>query len=257
MTKIFVSYARADIKQVKRIVRTLTDVGFDFWMDTRNLESGDSWPEEITKAIIDCSKFLLFMSVASMASDNVKREIQIAYENSKRILILRLDSSKVSRTMSYQLASIQWIDYSAPDWNERIAIALKSRAKPRGLSHSRKPRSGAITPRSRNKAILTTQSMISDLEEMFSAGKTLYEDQYTNALTRIEELRRSIDVNWNMDSRYGRVSSKAHVLSKVAEIGALVEQLQDTRLHRSRDKREAIRKELRSLLDDLNSDMKI
>jgi hypothetical protein len=256
MAKIFVSYARADIKHVKRIVRALTDVGFDFWMDTRNLESGDSWPEEITKAIIDCSKFLLFMSVASMASDNVKREIQIAYENSKRILILRLDDSRVSRAMSYQLASIQWIDCSLPDWNERIAIALKSRAKPREGSRSHRPPGRAIPPGSRNNAAPTTQAMISELQGMFSAGKTLYEDQYTNALTRIEELRHSIDANWNTGSRYGRVSSKAHVLGKVAEIGALIEQLQDIHLRRAQGRSEGIRRELRSLLDHLNSEIK-
>ena len=170
MTKIFVSYARDDAKIVKRILRELNEFGFDFWMDTRNLQSGDSWPEEITDAILDSSKFLLFMSAASMASDNIKRETQIAYENKKRIIILRLDETKIPKSLNYQLAAIQWTDYSSTTWKTRIAMALRGRSKPSSSRES------AMKPPPVKPQIIRTrgaQKITSELENIFSASGNL------------------------------------------------------------------------------------
>jgi hypothetical protein len=76
MAATFVSYARNDIKLVKKITREMHSQGLEYWMDTRNLQGGKTWPGAITKAISDCDKFLLIVSRASMVSDNVRREVQ-------------------------------------------------------------------------------------------------------------------------------------------------------------------------------------
>ena len=74
--------------------------------------AGDSWPEEITNAILKRpEKFLLFISAASMGSDNIRREVQIAYENNKKIIILKLEDVEIPISLKYQLAGIQWTEY--------------------------------------------------------------------------------------------------------------------------------------------------
>ena len=124
MAGIFVSYARKDIELVKQIMSELHNLGFDYWMDARNLQGGERWTEEIADAILKCEHFLLFISTPSMESDNVAREVQIAYENHKKIILLRLDKVEIPKSLKYQLAGLQWTEYSASDWKSRLAIAL-------------------------------------------------------------------------------------------------------------------------------------
>jgi hypothetical protein len=124
MSKVFICYARKDVEQVKSVVNEIHDLGFDYWMDTRNLQSGDLWTKEIAEAILACEKILLLLSQASMNSDNVRREVQLAYENKKSFVLLRLESLEIPAHLTYQLAGIQWIERSAPDWKPRLAIAL-------------------------------------------------------------------------------------------------------------------------------------
>ncbi len=124
MGYIFVSYAWDDSQKVNRIIHELKSLGFEFWRDVENIESGKDLREEITRVIQNCSKFLLCLSAASMISDNVKREVQLAYENKKKIIILRLEDQPISPSLRYQLAGIQWTDYSSADWKPRIVIAI-------------------------------------------------------------------------------------------------------------------------------------
>ncbi len=124
MKKIFVSYGRPDLHQVQQIVQELGNIGLDFWMDTRNLQTGDLWTREISKGIDDCGAFLLFMSANSMASDNVRREVQLAFEKKRKIFLLRLDTVQIPEEFQFMLAGIQWVDYSSYDWKTRLVWAL-------------------------------------------------------------------------------------------------------------------------------------
>ena len=254
MAGIFVSYARKDIKQVRRILREIHALGFDYWMDTRNIQSGDIWPEEITNAILDCKKFLLFMSAASMASDNVQREIQIAYENKKKIIILRLENVEIPKSLKYQLARIQWTEYSAPDWKTRIAIALRSRSKP---AAPKKPPTSSLQLKTKMDGILQAQKIASELETVFSSGASFYQDQCTTILARIDGLHNLINNHWAKTSTvYQRLMPRMHLLEKVNAINDLVMEFRDTCPPGSQVKRRAIQRELKSLLDDLNHEMK-
>ncbi len=131
MADIFVSYARVDKERVEKIVNDLKSSGYDFWMDVQGIEGGKYWPEAISKAILECRILLLFMSPASMASDNVRNEVQIAFEERKVIVILMLEDAEIPPAMRYQLAGRQRIDCKLPDWQIRTVEALgNSNIKP-------------------------------------------------------------------------------------------------------------------------------
>jgi hypothetical protein len=124
MSDIFVSYARKDIDRVNQIMEDLHQSGFDYWMDRDDIRTGADWREAITAAISGCKIFLLFMSIASMDSDNVQREVRIAHKFRKPIIILRLENVDLPNTMLYMLEGIQWTEFSDPDWQRKITQEL-------------------------------------------------------------------------------------------------------------------------------------
>src|SRR5690349_19398984 len=124
MASIFVSYARKDIEQVQHIMQALSSLGYDYWMDRQKLRGGDLWTKEIPEAIDACVVLLFFMSANSTISDSVRREIHLAFEKKKKILILRLDQAEIPPQLQFVLAGIQWIDLSDEDWKARLVRAL-------------------------------------------------------------------------------------------------------------------------------------
>lgn len=120
MTKIFISYACKDIKRVKRIVNDIHSLGFDCWMDKRNLQGGDIWTNEIVKAISSCDIFLLFMSSGSMTSDSVRHEVQ------------------------FQLAGIQWLKARGRNWRLQLIAALEGEYLLEHTAHKQINASGKI-----------------------------------------------------------------------------------------------------------------
>src|SRR5574341_807559 len=123
-TKIFISYANSDFPRVKGVASKLQELGFDVWMDVKDLQGGDLWRPEIVQAITECDVFLFFMSSASMHSINVRREVDLGSEKRKKIIPIRLDSSDIVQELQFQLAGIQWIDASRSDWILKLLAAL-------------------------------------------------------------------------------------------------------------------------------------
>src|SRR5688572_32175508 len=120
MSKLFVSYAHEDAANVQTIVRELQDLGFDIWIDSRGLKGGALWGPEIVKAIANCDFFLLFVSSNSTKSDNVRREVDLAYKNGRKIIPVRLEKVDIPSEWDYPLAGIQWIEYEKSDSVSRL-----------------------------------------------------------------------------------------------------------------------------------------
>ncbi len=126
MSRLFISYSRADGAIVKKIVKRLRDLSFDIWIDT-GVIGGRKFNEEIAKAIAECDFFLLFISTNSMSSDYIVKEVDVAHEKDKKIILLRLDDVLIPSKLSMQLAGIQWINaQQSREWFSQLLIALGS-----------------------------------------------------------------------------------------------------------------------------------
>ncbi len=123
-TKIFISYANDDFPRVHDVSSKLQELGFDVWMDIKNLHGGKLWRPELVQAIRECDAFLIFISVTSMQSVNVRREVDLASEKGKKIIPIRLDAIDIVQELQFQLAGIQWLDASKSDWVLKLLIAL-------------------------------------------------------------------------------------------------------------------------------------
>ena len=78
---IFVSYAHPDLLIVRKLVAFLKSTGLEVWFDKERLLAGQDWESEITKAIKQCSLFLVNISSNSLERRGVyQKEIRIALD---------------------------------------------------------------------------------------------------------------------------------------------------------------------------------
>ena len=110
MSQIFVSYSRRDLEIVDSIVEEIEAAGIGVWIDREDIKAGKTWRVQIVEAIATCDAFVLMLSSNSAASDNVRREIDLAQDAGCAVFILKLDPVKLPAEMLYQLVGLQHIE---------------------------------------------------------------------------------------------------------------------------------------------------
>jgi hypothetical protein len=111
MRHIFVSYSRIDGDVVDQIVARLEQDGFKIWIDREEIKAGELWHETVVQAIDNAYAFILMLSPNSTASDNVRREVDLAEDANKELVPVLLAPVNLPANLRYQLAGIEWIEY--------------------------------------------------------------------------------------------------------------------------------------------------
>jgi len=109
---VFISYSRQDTATVDHIVSRLKSDGFEVWIDRANIKGGDLWTVAIVEAIDTADSFVLMLSPSSTASDNVRKEVQLAQDAKRKLFPLLIAAVTLPPQFRYQLAGIQLIDYA-------------------------------------------------------------------------------------------------------------------------------------------------
>ena len=128
--KLFVSYASVDRDRVRSLADELTAQAFEVWIDVDGIAAGESYGPEIADGIRSAHAVLLMSSQASLASRNVRQEIQLAWKYDRPILPVLLETLTFPDELAYWLEGAQWIDLTAlPDgeWIDRIRSTLARR----------------------------------------------------------------------------------------------------------------------------------
>jgi hypothetical protein len=125
MTQVFTSYSRRDKEPVDQIVEVIEKTGIDVWIDREDIKAGNMWRVQIVEAIDTCAAFLLMLSPNSTASDNVRKEIDLAEGSERPIFAVMLQPVKVPAEMRYQLAGLQVIDVQKLGFEEAVARLLE------------------------------------------------------------------------------------------------------------------------------------
>jgi hypothetical protein len=107
---VMVSYSSKNRTEVMRWVHRLRSAGVAVWIDQGGIDGAQRWGEEIVNAIDSCKTVLLMISRTSMESENIMKEVSLAWESGKKFLPLRLEEAKIPKSMQYQLAGIQHIN---------------------------------------------------------------------------------------------------------------------------------------------------
>ncbi|MGB8980847.1 MAG: toll/interleukin-1 receptor domain-containing protein [Anaerolineales bacterium] len=148
-TRIFLSYAHKNTAKVLPVVQELEKLGFDVWIDKYDLKGGELWSGEIARAISRCHHYVLFISRASIRSDSIRREVDLAYTSKRRMILVRLDAAEIPAEIAFQTSGVQWIDARDQDWMSRLLVALGSKAHAPSMSRPKNTRS---KPRAKKEA---------------------------------------------------------------------------------------------------------
>jgi TolB-like protein/Tfp pilus assembly protein PilF len=104
---IFISYSRHDSEQALLLADELRANGMSVWIDQHGIEAATSWSSEIVQALDDAKAVIVLLSASSVISDNVVRELSLAFEAKKTILPVDLEPIALPTQLRYQLAGIQ------------------------------------------------------------------------------------------------------------------------------------------------------
>ncbi len=105
---IFVSYAHKDSDRVFPVLEELDRRGYRVWYDD-GIAPGSEWPENIAQHLDGCAVTLAFISPASIASANCRREVTFALSKRKPFLGIVLEETAMSLGMEMQLSAQQCI----------------------------------------------------------------------------------------------------------------------------------------------------
>lgn len=115
ISSAFLSYAREDLATAQKLKRDLSLRGFKIWADFEDLQPGQKWRFEITKAIRECDFFIALLSKSAITKKGyVQKEIREALEivelvppGSIYLLPVRADDSEPAHP---SLVDLQWVD---------------------------------------------------------------------------------------------------------------------------------------------------
>jgi hypothetical protein len=82
----------------------------DVWIDREDIKTGNTWRKQIVEAIDTCVAFVLVLSRHSAASDNVRKEIDLAQDSGRKVFVLLLEKTVIPSEIRYQLAGLQFAD---------------------------------------------------------------------------------------------------------------------------------------------------
>ena len=120
MGHIFISYSRRDLQIVNRVVEMMQQAGIRIWIDREEIKAGKLWRTQIVQAIDTCDAFVLMLSSSAAASENVRKEVDLAQDSGRTIFIMNLDQVKIPADMRYQLAGLQFIDLTVLGFDPAI-----------------------------------------------------------------------------------------------------------------------------------------
>jgi hypothetical protein len=104
----FVCYARDDEAFVATVAEAMRARGVPIWLDQWNIQPGADWSKAVDDGLNGCTKFLIVLSPAAVASDEVAGELRAALDGRKNIVPLLYKPCEVPR----QLRLKQRIDFT-------------------------------------------------------------------------------------------------------------------------------------------------
>ena len=142
---VFVSYAHKNGRQVFQEIKRLHDLGVRIWFDG-GIDPGNEWAEDIHKALIKSHMFLVFITPASVESNNVRDEISLALNKKKQFLAVHLQKTQLLDGLELRMNRLQailkynmteenynkklWSSFSKQDVIDRKNLRLKNEKKP-------------------------------------------------------------------------------------------------------------------------------
>ena len=126
---VFVSYSHADAGAVYLELERLNKLGFNVWYD-EGISPGTVWRDELARRIESCGVFLLYLSKSACASDNCLKELNLALNSSRALLVVHLETTELPPGLRLSLSDRQAIlKYELPQaaYQNKLEAAIRER----------------------------------------------------------------------------------------------------------------------------------
>jgi hypothetical protein len=117
----FFSYARADREFALRLANDLRLSGALVWIDQLDIRAGERWDSAVEYAVRNCSRMIVVLSPAAVASHNVMDEVSYALDANKIVIPLLYRDCMVP----LRLNRIQYIDFRG-DYSAGVKTVLSA-----------------------------------------------------------------------------------------------------------------------------------
>jgi hypothetical protein len=129
--QIFISFANDDRALVDHVVGTIESDGTPCWVSYRDIPVGDpSWPGAIARAIAASRLVVVVVSMNSVASAHVVRELSIADKKGIPFVPFCVDDAQLSPDFEYFLIAAQRLyvgDLPLPEKLEALRLRIRKR----------------------------------------------------------------------------------------------------------------------------------
>jgi TM2 domain-containing membrane protein YozV len=112
MTKVFISYNRKNLDEVRVIAEDLRTGGCDAWMD-QELAGGQLWWRKVLAQVREADIIMPSLSQPFVFSEACRREVTYAQALGKAMLPVQVDVVS-PQLVGPLLAEMQWVDYRVP-----------------------------------------------------------------------------------------------------------------------------------------------
>jgi hypothetical protein len=130
LSRLFVSYSRRDAEPVTLLARKLEASGHHVWLDRSAIQAGALWQEAIARGIRSADVVVLVLSRQSVESDNVEKELGLAYVTGKPIILAVLSPVPVPSDWRYALAGVEPIIISPGDIEPGVEMLRRAVTSP-------------------------------------------------------------------------------------------------------------------------------
>lgn len=107
---LFISHSSKDFDQAQRVVQELEKRGVRCWIAPREIEVSEDYAERLVSALKSSTATLVLISDNMLKSRHVRREIEIAHEESHTFYAVRLLDIELADQLNYFLKAGRWID---------------------------------------------------------------------------------------------------------------------------------------------------
>lgn len=126
--RIFISYARDDVKQIETLHQDLTHAGFDVFIDLE-LSGGREWWDSLLERIGRCDVFMPAVSAAWLDSAACNLEADYAIDLDRAVLPIFLDAGS-SKLLPASLAARQGVQVDETDKRSILQLVADVHALP-------------------------------------------------------------------------------------------------------------------------------
>lgn len=111
---IYICYSRNDTKVATEICHFFEQRGLTYWIDIRDIESGEDFAQSVIEAIRNSKLILLLLSKSSCQSKFCINELRVALKFRKHIFPIAIDFQRwnMPNELQFLIGHINWVDYS-------------------------------------------------------------------------------------------------------------------------------------------------